>query len=345
MSRNEILLVDDDPGMIQFMGRMLARVGHQRFATNGESALRFARETTPDLVLLDAEMPGMSGFQVCQVMKEDPALRHVPVIFVTSHCEPEFEITGLGIGAADFITKPVREPLLLARVEAHLRAKRLIDDLRRTATVDLLTGLQTKGAFCSVLEREWRRALRAGFPVAMLRVEIDHFPQFTDRYGPQAADQCQRLVAKTLRATMLRPQDSLGYLGAGQFAILLPQTRRAGAEHVAHRVLDAIEALAVPHELSLTARHATVSLGLSCYDEDSACWTEPSDESRFARAFSTLPTSAELAAASDKALSAAKHAGRAQAWRLDIADVESPTQAAEIAAIHRLRAGRRRRAR
>jgi len=126
-----LLLVDDDPTVIQAMSRMLARYPDQRFATSGEAALRLAREVPPDLVLLDVDMPGMSGFEVCEELKADPLMAHVPVIFVTSHDAPALEVAALQNGAADFVTKPLVAEQLTARVRAHLRAKRLAEDLRR----------------------------------------------------------------------------------------------------------------------------------------------------------------------------------------------------------------------
>lgn len=116
-----ILIVDDDPGTVQALGRMLDGVGSLRFACSGAEALRLARAQPPDLVLLDAEMPGMNGFEVCHAMKADPALAGAAVIFVTSHGEPAFEVEALGVGAADFIAKPPRAEQVLARVHARLR--------------------------------------------------------------------------------------------------------------------------------------------------------------------------------------------------------------------------------
>jgi DNA-binding response OmpR family regulator len=130
---DSILVIDDDPGAIQLMGRILEGVGEMRFATNGVDAVRLARELPPDLVLLDAEMPGMSGFKVFDAFKEIPGLADVPIIFVTGHCESEFEIGALDMGATDFFSKPVNPPLVKARVMTHLRGKHMIDELRRIA--------------------------------------------------------------------------------------------------------------------------------------------------------------------------------------------------------------------
>src|ERR1700690_661705 len=93
-----ILLVDDDPGAIQLMGRILAGVGKLRFATNGSDALRLARESAPDLILLDAEMPGMNGFELFKALRSEATLADVPVIFVTSHSEAASEISALEMG-------------------------------------------------------------------------------------------------------------------------------------------------------------------------------------------------------------------------------------------------------
>ena len=128
----QLLLVDDDLSAIQVMSRMLAQYPDQRFATSGEAALRLAAEAAPDLILLDVDMPGMTGFEVCEGLKADPALAHIPVIFVTSHDESTpLQVAAWQKGAADFVTKPLVASQLIARVDAQLRAKQLIEDLKR----------------------------------------------------------------------------------------------------------------------------------------------------------------------------------------------------------------------
>ena len=142
-----ILLVDDDPAMIQLLARILAGVGNLRFATSGVDALQLARESVPDLILLDAEMPGMSGFQVLDALKAEPAMADVPVIFVTSHSDAAFEVAGFEMGAADFIAKPVNGRLVRARVNAQLRVKHMADILRLISTTDSLTNVANRRRF------------------------------------------------------------------------------------------------------------------------------------------------------------------------------------------------------
>ncbi|HUD24860.1 MAG TPA: response regulator [Burkholderiaceae bacterium] len=117
MTHRTILIVDDDPGTVKVLGKILRDVGDLRVATNGHDALRLAREVAPDLILLDAEMPDLTGFQVCETLRADRELADVPVIFVTSHGEAAFEVAGLGNG---FIAKPFNAAVVLASVKRHL---------------------------------------------------------------------------------------------------------------------------------------------------------------------------------------------------------------------------------
>jgi two-component system cell cycle response regulator len=94
-------------------------------------ALRLARELTPDLILLDVEMPGMTGFDVCEALKSDPDLAHVPVIFVTSHSTPAAKTAALQKGAADFVVKPLAAARLRSAVQEQLRTELMVEDLVR----------------------------------------------------------------------------------------------------------------------------------------------------------------------------------------------------------------------
>ena len=127
---SSLLLVDDDASAIQSTSRMLAQYADQRFAVTGLDALRLARERVPDLVLLDVDMPGMTGFDLYDAFQADPDLANVPVIFATTHDTLQVELTALNKGAVDFITKPPEPIQLAARVRAQLRARGQIEGLR-----------------------------------------------------------------------------------------------------------------------------------------------------------------------------------------------------------------------
>ena len=320
---DDILLVDDDPGTIRVLASILANVGNLAFAISGEDALRMARESIPDLILLDAEMPGMNGYLVCEALKADRELAHVPVIFVTSHREPEFELSGFELGASDFIAKPLNAALVLARVKAQLRVKHLADDLRRIATTDGLTGVANRRRFDEALEQEWGSARRTGDALALLMIDVDHFKAFNDLYGHPAGDACLLSLAQAMSCACLRPADLVARYGGEEFAVLLPKTSQLGAAHMAHAILDAIDALAIAHEDSATAAHVSVSVGIASCDVDRARWAPNRAPAQC--------SAKDLVQAADKALYAAKNAGRARAYAQDIDDVHTSTPARNVA--------------
>ena len=310
---DDILLVDDDPNTIRVLATILADIGSLSFAISGEDGLRMAHESPPDLILLDAEMPGMSGFLVCEALKADRDLAHVPVIFVTSHCEPAFEVSGFDLGAADFIGKPLNAALVLARVKAQLRIKRLADELRLTAVTDGLTGVGNRRRFDRALEQEWSSARREGDALGLLMIDVDHFKAFNDLYGHPAGDACLRSIAQAMLRACLRPADLVARYGGEEFAVLLPKTTQIGAEHVARAILDAVGALAIAHEGSATAAHVTVSVGIaSCHADSTPRLPVMVD------CASGGCIAKDLVRAADEALYAAKSAGRNRASAQDV---------------------------
>ncbi len=129
-----ILVVDDTPENLALMSDLLRDSYRVKVANGGEKALRIARAAEPpDLILLDVMMPGMDGYEVCRLLKDDPATAAIPVIFLTARANPEDEQQGLDLGAVDYIAKPISPPLVLARVRNHLALKSHADFLRDKA--------------------------------------------------------------------------------------------------------------------------------------------------------------------------------------------------------------------
>ncbi len=119
-SRDTVLVVDDTPDTLGFLTEALERAGITALvATGGAQALALVGRLVPDLVLLDAMMPGMDGFETCRRLKDGPAA-HVPVIFMTALSESEHVVAGLDAGGVDYVTKPIRLDELLARIRVHL---------------------------------------------------------------------------------------------------------------------------------------------------------------------------------------------------------------------------------
>jgi serine phosphatase RsbU (regulator of sigma subunit) len=121
MAKSRILVVDDTPANIKILADLLRKDYLLSVATSGADALEIAAsEDRPDLVLLDVMMPEMDGYEVCRRLKADPKMQDVPMIFVTAMGEVDDETKGFSLGAVDYITKPIRPPIVQARVAAHL---------------------------------------------------------------------------------------------------------------------------------------------------------------------------------------------------------------------------------
>ncbi|WP_218352782.1 response regulator [Alteromonas lipotrueiana] len=126
-----LLLVDDEPVNLRVLKQLLAPYYHLIFAKNGEEALRLATTQLPELILLDVMMPGMTGFEVCQTLKEQRKTSAIPVIFVTALSDEHDETRGFEVGGVDYVTKPISPSVVLARVKTHLSLVQA-DELRRT---------------------------------------------------------------------------------------------------------------------------------------------------------------------------------------------------------------------
>jgi len=128
-----ILIVDDTPENVDVLAGILREHYQIKVAVNGPKALRIAQsDPAPALVLLDVMMPEMDGYEVCRQLQADERTRRIPVIFVTARAEVEDEAQGFGLGAVDYITKPVSPAIVLARVRTQLALKqshRKLEDL------------------------------------------------------------------------------------------------------------------------------------------------------------------------------------------------------------------------
>jgi putative two-component system response regulator len=125
-----VLIVDDAPENLMIMEAILAKDYSLKLFNNAKAALDHAFANPPDLILLDILMPNIDGFETCRRIKANPKLVDIPVIFITSKNEDEYEEYGFSVGASDFIHKPINAPILLARVKTHLKIKLVMDYLR-----------------------------------------------------------------------------------------------------------------------------------------------------------------------------------------------------------------------
>lgn len=175
--RDTVLVVDDTPDTLGFLTEALERAGITALvATGGAQALALVGRVVPDLVLLDAMMPGMDGFETCRRLKAGPAA-HVPVIFMTALSDTEHVVAGLGAGGVDYVTKPIRLDELLARIRVHLANARAAQSARAAldtsgaalVAVDGAGGLlwSTPGA-AAMLRAAFADAIPADLPARLL---------------------------------------------------------------------------------------------------------------------------------------------------------------------------------
>src|ERR1700727_3166124 len=265
-----ILLVDDDLMVIRILNCILGNFAPLRFATSGQAALRLARESTPDLVLLDVDMPECSGFEVCKAFKRDPALAEVPIIFITSHESAQLEAKGLELGAADFIGKPPHAPLVLARVRTYQRLKSLSETVRSAVKMDFLTGAVTRRQLEKALTQAWLRVQRSAAPLAFLLADIEGFTAYNAEFGDEQGDACLKSVADVLRLAASRPADLLGRYAGGKFAVLLPSTGARGASHVAQRAISAVNDLQILQSAAGGHTRVKLSIGGGCRESTRA---------------------------------------------------------------------------
>ena len=128
--RPTILVVDDAHENLMIMESILAKDYSLKLFNESKEALDYAFANPPDLILLDIMMPNIDGFETCRRLKANPKLLDIPVIFITSKNEDEYEELGFSVGASDFIHKPINAPILVARVKTHLKIKLVMDYLR-----------------------------------------------------------------------------------------------------------------------------------------------------------------------------------------------------------------------
>ena len=242
-----VLLVEDSAVIRALVRRMLVAGGHVVVeAAGGAAALTVCREQQPDVVLLDVEMPEMSGWDVLAAMKADPDLRDVPVVFLTGRSDTTDMVDGLRLGAHDYLRKPCEPTELLARVQAAARVKRLQDELRqrnedldRISRTDALTGLRNRRHVEEYLAKLTSLARRNLEPIAVLVIDIDHFKSVNDEHGHEAGDAVLREVAGRMQDSV-RLEDMVGRWGGEEFLVVLPNTTDQGAAELAERLRQVV---------------------------------------------------------------------------------------------------------
>jgi len=229
-------------------------------ALGAAEGLAKAREVMPDLILLDVDLPPSTGFDVCMLLKQEPATSGIPVIFLTAATEVSAKVHGFDLGAIDYVLKPFEPAELRARVRAALRTKRLHDLLSARAHIDGLTALWNRAYFDVRMEEEVLAALGDERDFSLVMLDIDHFKCLNDSYGHPFGDRVLQGVGEALHSSV-RTADAPCRYGGEEFALILPSSSAADAMGVAERVRASIASLSFrPRD---TYIQVTASFGVS----------------------------------------------------------------------------------
>jgi diguanylate cyclase (GGDEF)-like protein len=295
-----VLAVDDDPAVLAAVEQMLRREGLS--VVTLDDPARFwttLEEAAPDLLVLDLDMPGATGYDLCRVVRADSRWAQLPVLFLTASTGPAVTHDVFAAGADDYVAKPVEGPELVVRIANRLERLRLY---RRLAETDPLTGVANRRKAIDEVARLLTLAARNRQPLSVALLDLDRFKQVNDTHGHAAGDAVLRELGIRLLDTF-RGEDVVARWGGEEFLVAMYGAQAQDARVRLEQVLRHFEQTLFP-STSTTRFSATFSAGLAQYPDDGDDLTQ-------------------LSAAADGALYQAKTAGRRTV--VQAGDAPSPT--------------------
>lgn len=283
-----VMIVDDDPELAELYRTYLQRAGMQaRVVLEPERVLDHLVQFRPELILMDLHMPGISGSELATIIRQEPRLEALPIVFLSGEDDLDAQVEAIDIAEADdFLTKPIHAEALVASVRSRINRYRQISELMSR---DSLTGLMTHARIKEAIAMEISRTSRRGSPACVAMLDLDDFKSVNDQFGHAAGDKVITALAMLLRHT-LRQSDLKGRYGGEEFVVLLPDSPMSNAADRMEQVRQRFESLELEH--GGQPLRCTVSIGLAC-----------------TRTFPDLRGN-DLIDQADKALYAAKAAGK-----------------------------------
>ena len=235
-----ILSVEDDPDQASFLQMVLESAGYiVRICRDPKSFDSDLTAFRPDLVLMDINLPGYSGYELARYVRQNEAYATLPIIFLSTEGQLLRRIESIRAGGDDHLVKPVSPPLLLSTAAARIERARFLQTL---VDRDGLTGLLTHTAFLERLKQRFAVRNRTPRAAALVMIDIDHFKRVNDAYGHPVGDRVLASLAALLRRR-LRLSDTLGRYGGEEFAILIEDLNGEEATRLVQRLLDEFGAI------------------------------------------------------------------------------------------------------
>ncbi|WP_198264926.1 GGDEF domain-containing response regulator [sulfur-oxidizing endosymbiont of Gigantopelta aegis] len=254
-----VLIVDDVEVNSKILAACLKGKYEMTIARDGQACLDIAiTSPQPDLILLDIEMPGMNGYEVCKQLKNNSLTMNIPVIFVTANDREADEEKGLLLGAVDYITKPLRPLIVAARVNTHITLKQQHDQLLALATHDQLTGLYNRHYLFHGGGKKIAYAVRHQLPLSLAMMDVDYFKVINDQHGHPTGDAVLQAIAQLL-GSQCREEDIVARFGGEEFIILFEHSDLTHANKKAEKLRNMIEQLE-PEGLIVTMSFGVVQL-------------------------------------------------------------------------------------
>jgi diguanylate cyclase (GGDEF)-like protein len=256
---SRILIVEDDFATAEALADTLTDEGYRvDRAADGPACLRHAQDTAPDLVLLDVNLPGMSGIDTATHLRRSTTTRGVPILFLSAANDLPARVRDVRLEQVDFMPKPFSLDELLARIQQALGQHRARQSLQVAADHDELTGLGNLRLLRRRLTSERARFVRYGHPMSIAMVDVDKLKALNDERGHVAGSNALRAIANVLRREA-RDTDLVARYGGDEFVTLLPHTGLADARVFGKRVMLAVAALAA-EDIPVTVSVGVASL-------------------------------------------------------------------------------------
>lgn len=300
--RARILVIDDTPVNLMTLCSTLESEFDLQFATSGVSGIELALRKPPDLILLDVMMPEVDGFETFRRLAAQSTLQDIPVIFATALNDVDSEVTGLSLGAADYITKPINVSIARHRIRNLMERERLRQEnglqrdhlqkeialrmkseerARQLALHDSLTGLPNRRMLGDRLSQAMAASKRSGLYAGLMFLDLDNFKPLNDAHGHEVGDLLLIEVAQRL-TDCVREMDAVVRLGGDEFVVMLRELdadKAVSAEQTAGVAEKIRLSLARPYQLTISLEgqvahmvehHCSASIGVVVFKNHEA---------------------------------------------------------------------------